>query len=150
MPRLDLPYSCLQWGLDGQPSPARRSPAAFYVIALSQRASDVRVWTLTPHSLNKPASTGNLADSSLFVKFAKPLSSTLSVGFMGAFEQSDALLLPDNGATPIRFATSYLPSGGLGVHWHPDKYWQAGFARSSIEIDPQFMPETRKADGHTG
>lgn len=46
--------------------------AAFYVIALSQRASDVRVWTLTPYSLNKPVSTGNLADSSLFVKFAKP------------------------------------------------------------------------------
>jgi hypothetical protein len=72
----------------------------------------------------------------VFVKFAKPLSKTWSVGVMGAFELSDALLLPDDGSAPIRFKTSYLPSGGFGVHWHPDDHWQVG-ARVILNHDQE-------------
>lgn len=110
----------------GFTTPTFWDDAAFYVIALSQHAPNTRVWTLTAPSPNKPPSTGNLSDASMFVKFAKPLTPTLSIGFMGAFELSDALLVPDNGAAPIRFTTSYRPSGGAGLHWHPDDHWQVG------------------------
>lgn len=105
--------------------------AAFYVIALGQRAVGVRVWDFVP---GKPASRGDLADTSVFVKFAKPLGKGWSLGFMGAYELSQALLLPENGQAPIEFHTSYLPSGGLGLHWQIDDQWQVG-ARAIFNHD---------------
>jgi hypothetical protein len=109
----------------GFTTPTFWDDAAFYVIALGQRGTGVHVWDFVP-SASHPPSRGDLADTSVFVKFAKPLSKAWSVGFMGAYELSEATLLPDSGAPPIRFRTSYLPSGGLGLHWHPDPHWQAG------------------------
>jgi hypothetical protein len=99
--------------------------AAFYVIALGQRGADVHVWDFVP-TASHPPSRGDLADTSIFVKFAKPLSKTWSFGLMGAYELSTATLLPDDGAAPIAFRTSYLPSGGAGLHWHPNRELQAG------------------------
>jgi hypothetical protein len=110
----------------GFTTPAFWDDAAFYVIALGQQGNRVRVWDFTSPNPSKPPSIGDVSDTSLFVKFAKPLTSTLSIGFMWAFELSQALLLPDSGAPPIEFHTSYLPSGGAGLHWHPDERWQLG------------------------
>jgi hypothetical protein len=100
--------------------------AAFYVIALGQQGNGVKVWDFTAKSDAKPPSVGDLSDTSVFVKFAKPISKAWSVGVMGAFELSQATLLPNSGAPAIRFQTSYLPSGGAGLHFHPDAHWQAG------------------------
>ncbi len=110
----------------GFTTPTFWDDAALYVIALGQNGTGVRVWDFTAKSPAKPPSTGNLSDTSVFVKLAKPLSKTLSIGFMGAFELSQATLLPDSGAPPIQFHTAYLPSGGLGLHYHPDEHWQLG------------------------
>ena len=110
----------------GFTTPTFWNDAAFYVMALTQHAPDVYVWALTPTNLGKPASHGNLSDSSLFLKFAKPITPTLSFGLMAAYELSDALLLPDAGGAAIRYQTSFLPSGGAGLHWHPDEHWQVG------------------------
>jgi hypothetical protein len=110
----------------GFTTPTFWNDAAFYVIALGQTGTGIRVWDQTTASASKPPSTANLADTSLFVKFAKPLTPTLSVGVMLAYDQSQATLLPDSGAAPIRYVTSWLPSGGAGLHWHPDEHWQVG------------------------
>jgi hypothetical protein len=126
----------------GFTTPAFWDDAAFYVIALEQTGSGVRVWDLTPPSAMKPPSTGNLSDTSVFVKFAKPITGTLSIGLMGAFELSQATLVPDAGGPTIRFTTSYLPSGGLGLHWHPDDHWQLG-VRAILNHDD----ETRTQGG---
>jgi YVTN family beta-propeller protein len=109
----------------GFTTPTFWDDAAFYIIAVGQHATDIRVWDYVPTAAHPP-STGDLADTSVFVKFAKPLSKTFSFGVMGAYELSQATLLPDSGAPPINFHTSYLPSGGAGLHWHPDDHWQAG------------------------
>jgi hypothetical protein len=109
----------------GFTTPTFWQDAAFYVIALGQRGTDVHVWDYVPSASHPPA-RGDLADTSVFVKFAKPLSKTWSLGLMGAYELSQATLLPDDGSAPITFRTSYLPSGGAGLHWHPDEHWQAG------------------------
>jgi hypothetical protein len=121
--------------------------AAFYVIAVGQRGTGVRVWDFTAPSAAKPPSRGDLGDTSVFVKFAKPISKTLSVGLMGAYELSQASLVPNDGAPPIRFATSYLPSGGAGLHWHPDAHWQAG-ARVILNHDNE--TRTQGTDTKTG
>ncbi|MGZ3454462.1 MAG: hypothetical protein ACXVEF_32950 [Polyangiales bacterium] len=131
----------------GFTTPTFWDDAAFYVIALAQHAPDTHVWTLTPASPSKPPSTGNLSDASVFVKFAKPLSKSWSIGFMGAFELSDAVLVPDGGAAPIRFKTSYLPSGGAGLHFHPDEHWQVG-ARVILNHDNE--TRTQGAVSKTG
>ncbi len=110
----------------GFTTPTFWDDAAFYIIALGQTGTGIRVWDQTPASASKPPSSGNLADTSIFIKFAKPLSKTLSLGFMGAYELSQATLLPDGGGAAIDFHTTYLPSGGLGLHWHPDEHWQLG------------------------
>ena len=110
----------------GFTTPAFWEDAAFYIIALGQQGNDVRVWTLSAPNPSKPPSVGALADTSVFVKFAKPLGRAWSLGFMGAFELSQASLQPENGSPVIRFTTSYLPSGGAGLHWHPNDHWQAG------------------------
>lgn len=128
----------------GVTTPSFWNGSAFYVIALGQHATGVRTWSLTSPSPSKPPSTGNLSDTSVFIKFAKPLGKQWSIGFMGAYELSQATLLPDNGAPPIRFDTSYRPSGGFGVHWHPDDHWQFG-ARVILNHDW----ETRSQGGMT-
>jgi hypothetical protein len=120
----------------GFTTPTFWDDAAFYVIALGQTGNRVHVWDLTPASVAKPPSTGNLSDTSVFIKFAKPITKTLSFGFMGAYELSQATLLPDNGAPPIEFRTTYLPSGGFGLHWHPDDRWQLG-ARVILNHDTE-------------
>jgi hypothetical protein len=109
----------------GFTTPSFWKDAAFYVIALGQTATGIRVWDDTP-SASHPPSTGNLSDASVFIKFAKPITKTLSIGVMWAFELSQATLLPDAGGPAIDYHTSYLPSGGLGLHWHPDQHWQLG------------------------
>lgn len=126
----------------GFTTPTFWDDAAFYVIALGQNATGARVWSETAPNAKKPPSTGNLSDASVFVKFAKPITKQLSIGFMGSFEQSQATLIPDSGAPPIAFHTSYLPSGGLGLHFHPDQHWQFG-ARVILNHDE----ETRSQDG---
>ncbi len=116
--------------------------AAFYFIAVGQRATDVKVWDFTAPSKLRPPSTGDLADTSIFLKFAKPLSKAWSLGFMGAYELSQATLAPDDGAPLIRFHTSYLPSGGAGLHFQPDEHWQAG-----VRVILSHDNETRTQDG---
>jgi hypothetical protein len=101
----------------GFTTPTFWDDAAFYVIALSQHATDVRVWDFT-------------------VKFAKPLSKRWSLGFMGAYELSQGTFLPDDGTPPIRYETSYLPSGGLGLHFQASDQWQVG-ARVILNHDTE-------------
>jgi hypothetical protein len=125
----------------GFTTPTFWDDAAFYIIALGQRGVGVRVWDYVP-SASHPPSRGDLSDTSVFVKFAKPLSKTWSVGFMGAFELSQATLVPDSGAPPITFQTSYLPSGGAGIHWHPDEHWQAG-VRVILNHDTETRTQAR-------
>jgi hypothetical protein len=100
--------------------------SAFYVLALGQTANGISVWSETAPAIGQPPSRGNLSDTSVFIKFAKPLSKTWSIGFLGSYELSQAFLIPNDGSPPIQFVTSYLPSGGIGLHWHPDEQWQFG------------------------
>ena len=116
--------------------------AAFYVIALGQNGTGIRTWTTTPKNPMHPPSIGNLADTSVFVKFAKPLSKAWSVGFMGAYEVSQATLVPLDGSAPVDYRTTWLPSGGAGLHWHPSKQFQAG-----IRVILNHDIETRSSAG---
>jgi hypothetical protein len=100
--------------------------AALYVIALSQHATDLRVWTLTPASPAKPPSTGDGSNQAVFLKFALPITTTLSAGILLSYELSQMTLLPDGGGAPIRYETAWRPSGGAGLTWRPTRWLLAG------------------------
>src|ERR1019366_8351826 len=93
----------------GITTPTFWDDAAFYVIALVQTATGVHVWDYTAPAVSRPPSVGHLADTSVFIKFAKPLGKSWSLGFMGAYELSTATLQPNDGAAPIDYHTAYLP-----------------------------------------
>jgi hypothetical protein len=66
---------------------------------------------------------------------------------MGAYELSQATLLPDAGGAPIQFHSAYLPSGGFGLHLHPSEQWQLG-ARVILNHDRE--TRTQGASATTG
>lgn len=110
--------------------------AALSATVLSQRATDVRVWDYTPPSKLEPPSLGDGSSQEVLAILAKPLSRTVSVGVMLSYVQSQMTLLPLVGTPPIRYETAWLPSGGLGIHWHPDEHWEVG-ARITLSNDEE-------------
>ncbi len=100
--------------------------SALYVIALSQHATNLRVWDLTAPSAARPPSLADGSNQGVFLKFAKPLNDALSAGVLLSYEVSQMTLFPDDGSGPIRYQTAWRPSVGFGAHYHPDSHWQAG------------------------
>ena len=103
--------------------------ATVSVTGLSQRATDLRVWDDTPATPLAPPSLGDGSSQSAMAVLAKPLSPSVSLGVMLSYAQSQMTLLPLSGtapSAPIRYSTSWLPSGGVGLHWHPDARWEVG------------------------
>ena len=97
--------------------------AVLSVTALSQRTTDTRVWDDTPASKLQPPSLGDGSSQEALLVLAKPLTlpHTLALGVMASYAQSQMTLLPFVGKPPIRYETSWLPSGGVGLHWHPER-----------------------------
>lgn len=120
----------------GFTSPRFWDDAALYVIAMSQHATNIHVWSLTAASTSKPSSTGDGSNQAIFVKFAKPITDTLSAGFLLSYELSQMTLLPDGGGAAITYRTAWRPSGGLGVTWQPSKMFLFG-ARALLSNDEE-------------
>lgn len=104
----------------GATTPTFWDGSAFYLVAMSQHANNIAVWSKTPASSLKPSSLGDGSNQAVFLKFAKPITPTVSVGLMGAYELSEMTLLPIDGSPAIRFHTDWRPSGGAGITWTPD------------------------------
>ncbi|MGH7295263.1 MAG: hypothetical protein ACRELB_10030 [Polyangiaceae bacterium] len=110
--------------------------ATLSITALSQRTTDARVSDYTPTSKLQPPSLGDGSDQTALAVLAKPLSRTVSVGVMLSYAQSQMTLLPLVGTPPIRYETTWLPSGGVGLHWHPSEAWELG-ARVTLVDDEE-------------
>jgi hypothetical protein len=100
--------------------------AALYVVAVSQHATDLSVWSTTKPSAAHPASSGDGSNQGVFVKFAKPLTKQVSAGLLLSYELSQITLVPNDGAATIRYSTAWRPSGGAGVTWQPTDSWLLG------------------------
>jgi hypothetical protein len=118
----------------GFTSPLFWDDAALYVIAMSQHASDIHTWSLTPPSARKPSSTGDGSNQAVFVKLAKPITKTLSAGILLSYELSQMTLLPDAGGPAITYRTAWRPSGGAGLSWQPASFLLLG-ARALLSND---------------
>ncbi|HEY1691310.1 MAG TPA: hypothetical protein VGG39_04070 [Polyangiaceae bacterium] len=117
-------------------TPAFWGGATLSISALSQRTTDARVWDDTPATKLEPPSLADGSNQEAFAVLAKPLSSTVSLGLMLSYAQSQMTLLPLSGTPPIRYETSWLPSGGAGLLWRPSWRWELG-ARVTLLDDQE-------------
>ena len=118
----------------GFTSPRFWDDAALYVIAMSQHANEIHTWSMTTPSASKPPSTGDGSNQAVFLKFAKPLTETLSAGLLLSYELSQMTLLPDAGGPAITYRTAWRPSGGAGLTWQPASFLLVG-ARALLSND---------------
>jgi hypothetical protein len=100
--------------------------AAVYVIAMSQHATNVDVWSETPPNPMKPPSTGDGSNQAVFVKAAKPLGGGVSLGVLLSYELSQMTLEPKDGSGAIRYRTDWRPSGGAGLSYQPFPWLLSG------------------------
>jgi hypothetical protein len=100
-----------------------------YAIALSQYGANINFMAKSPALGSSPTSVvGNGSNQAVFVKIAKELKHGFSFGLLLSYER--AQLAVNGQADPTRFVryqTNWLPSGGFGITWQPDKNWLFGF-----------------------
>lgn len=119
----------------GFTTPTFWDDAALYVIAMSQHATSVHVWSMTEPSASKPPSTGDGSNQAIFVKMAKPLGDGFALGALLSYELSQMTLFPDAGGAAITYRTAWRPSGGLGVSYRND--WMVAGVRLLASHDQE-------------
>jgi hypothetical protein len=100
-----------------------------YAIALSQYAADIKFMAKSP-AFGTAATpvTGNGSNQAVFVKIAKELRKGWSFGFLLSYERSQFAVNSINDPSSFaRYQTNWLPSGGFGITWQPDRNWLFGF-----------------------
>lgn len=100
-----------------------------YAIALSQYAANISFTAKSPALGASPTSVlGNGSNQAVFVKVAKAFKHGFSFGFLLSYERSQMAVNGEADPTRfVRYQTDWLPSGGFGVTWQPDKNWLIGF-----------------------
>ncbi len=109
--------------------PPLKHGITFYAIALSQYASNIAVSLKSP-GVGKVAvpMQGDGSNQALFVKMAMPLGKGFSFGLLVSYERSIFDAVSDmNPQNYLRYQTSWLPSGGLGLSWQYSKRILLGF-----------------------
>lgn len=113
----------------GVNSPVLKHGWVVYAIALSQYASNVSLSVKSPALGASPAPvSGDGSNQAVFMKIAKPMKRGWSIGFLLSYERS---LFAVNGVVDpsryVHYQTNWLPSGGFGVTWQPNKKLLIGF-----------------------
>lgn len=70
---------------------------------------------------------GHGGDQALFVKAAMPLNKQFSFGILLSYERSQFNAIEDNSGSFVKYKTNWLPSGGFGLTYQPDKHFLIGF-----------------------
>jgi hypothetical protein len=103
--------------------PPLKHQITFFVIAISQRANNITTSLKLPGAGNTPVPmVGDGSNQALFVKMAMPLGKGFSFGFLLSYERSffDAVSNMDP-QVYARYQTEWLPSGGFGFSWQPNR-----------------------------
>ena len=101
----------------------------FYAIALSQYASNISMSVKSPvFGSNAMPVRGDGSNMAVFFKAAKLLKHGLSLGFLLSYERSQFSANSENNSSDfVRYRTSWLPSGGVGLTWQANRRWLLGF-----------------------
>ena len=107
-------------------SPHLWHDAAIYFIALSQRASDIRLNLSSPGLGNARPMRGDGSNQGVFMKVALPLTEHFAAGILLSYEASQFFATTPDFSSAIRYTTQWRPSGGLGATWQPVAWLLAG------------------------
>lgn len=106
-----------------------------YALELSQNTNNIGL------NLKYPAGGtgaipvhGDGSNQVLLMKAAMPLGKGFSAGVLLSYEHSQFSAIADDGKTAVRYHTDWLPSGGLGVTYEPNKKIIIGF-RALLNTD---------------
>ena len=107
-----------------------------YAIELSQYASNISTSLKSPVFGSNAASVlGDANNQALFLKAALPIDNHFSVGILISYERSQFNAVSDSNPTNyVRYQTNWLPSGGFGISYQPNKRLLVGF-RALINQD---------------
>ena len=103
--------------------PPLKHGITFYAIALSQYATNISTSLKLPGLGNSAIPMqGDGSNQALFVKMAMPLGKGFSFGLLLSYERTifDAVSSM-NPQVYARYHTEWLPSGGFGFSWQPNK-----------------------------
>jgi hypothetical protein len=113
----------------GVTTPSLWHGMTIYAIALSQYASDISASLRSPGL--GPAAVpvhGDGNNQAVFIKAAMPLNKQFSFGILLSYERSQFDATSDNaGGGFVKYKTNWLPSGGFGLTYQPDKRFLIGF-----------------------
>jgi hypothetical protein len=100
-----------------------------YAIALSQYATDVSTSVKSPAlGPSKSPVHGDGSNQAVFLKAALPLGKHFSFGMLLSYERSQFNATSDKDPTTyVKYHTNWLPSGGFGFTWQPNKIILIGF-----------------------
>ncbi|OIQ93652.1 hypothetical protein GALL_244110 [mine drainage metagenome] len=100
-----------------------------YAIALSQYAANISTLLKSPgFGTSATPVHGDGTNQALFIKSAMPLGKGFSVGVLFSYERSQFDAISDiNSSNFVRYQTTWLPSGGFGLTWQPNKKILLGF-----------------------
>jgi hypothetical protein len=100
-----------------------------YAIALSQYAAGVATTLKSPGPTDPPTAVhGDGSNQAVFLKMAMPFGKGFSGGLLLSYERSQFDANADNTpADNIRLRTNWVPSGGFGLSWQPNRTFLLGF-----------------------
>lgn len=106
-----------------------------YAIEISQLANNIGLNLKYPAAGNIAVPVhGDGSNQAIFIKVAMPVAKGFSVGLLLSYEHSQFSAISDDAKTAVRYQTGWLPSGGFGVTYEPDKKLLIGF-RALINRD---------------
>ncbi len=100
--------------------------AAFYIVAMSSWGSGLHMHLRSPGFAAGADFLAEGSDQAIFAKFAKKLRHGFSVGGLLGWERSALSAVADAGAGSLTYNTVWLPSGGVGASWEPNRYLLTG------------------------
>jgi hypothetical protein len=110
----------------GMTTPTFWNDSAFYIIAMSSWGSDLRMHLASPGFAGGANFHAEASNEAVFAKFAKKLPYGFAVGGLFGWERSALSAAADLGGGNLSYTTTWLPSGGAGATWEPNRFLLVG------------------------
>lgn len=110
----------------GFTTPSFWGDSAFYLVAMSSWGSDLRMHLRSPGFAAAADFHAEASDQAVFAKFAKRLPHGFAVGGLFGWERSALSAVAAAGGGDLTYTTVWLPSGGVGASWEPNRFLLTG------------------------
>ena len=110
----------------GFTAPSFWNGTAFYIIAMAEWASDLKLRLTSPAFARGANFLAQASDQAVFIKLARPLGHGVSVGILLGWERSSLSAVEREAGGALTYTTPGLPSAGGGLTWEPSRWLLVG------------------------